>query len=289
MKNIFGIQMIIYKLLSIIFLHLFAMNRRVLFKFSLFCLFLFGLNTNAQTRFTHEVGFILGTGSIQTDYGARNEFSSAFGNFGVAIGAIHYLSFFKSNWERPYFADHFKIRTELSYMANKFKHRGKYVDPSRISITADKLRAMHGGNRMFNIGSQLEFYFKSFYQQEMMLFDDYSSDFNPYLSVGFQFNFFNPYVISELGDINQDITVLPDKWQLPGAIFQGNGTTYSFMLGTGTRYRINEDWEAVGDLRFQHFFSNKVDGLNAPVAENKNREWMVFFNVGLIYKLPFRY
>jgi len=151
------------------------------------------------------------------------------------------------------------------------------------------LRAMHGGNRMFNIGSQLEFYFRSFYQQEMQLFDDYNDNFNPYLSIGFQFNFFKPYVTSDLGDWHQDITLLPDKWQLPGGVFESRGTTYSFTLGGGTRYRINEDWEAVGDLRFQHFFSNKVDGLNAPVIENKNREWLVFFNVGLVYHLPYRW
>jgi len=265
------------------------MKSITLLKIILFYLLFVGLSVKAQTRFTHEVGLILGTGSMQTDYGARNEFQSTFGNFGVAIGGVHYLSFFKSNWEHPYFADHFKIRTELSFMSNKFKHHGKWVDPSRTSYGADKLRAMRGGNRMFNIGSQLEFYFKSFYQQEMQLFDDYNNNFNPYLSIGFQFNFFKPYVTSDLGDWHQDITLLPDKWQLPGGVFEARGTTYSFTLGGGTRYRINEDWEAVGDLRFQHFFSNKVDGLNAPVEENKNREWLVFFNVGLVYHLPYRW
>lgn len=243
--------------------------------------------TTAQTRFTHEFGFILGTGSMQTDYGARNEFKSTFGNFGFSIGAVHYLSFFKSNWERPYFADHFKIRTELSFMSNKFHHEGKWVDQQ--TDLAVKLRAMHGGNRMFNIGSQLEFYFNSFYEQEMRLFDDYNNNYNPYLSVGFQYNFFKPWVVSDLGDIHQNINLLPTKWTLPGAIFESRGVTYSFTMGGGTRYRINEDWEAVIDGRFQHFFSNKVDGLNAPVIENKNREWLVFVNVGLIYHLPFRF
>lgn len=251
-----------------------------------FFLFLVGFTTKAQTRYTQEVGLILGTGSMQTDYGARNQFQSTFGNFGVAIGGVHYLSFFKSNWDRPYFADHFKIRTELSFMSNKFKHQGRWV---KNKAPDNPLRAMHGGNRMFNIGSQLEFYFRSFYQQEMQLFDDYNDNFNPYLSIGFQFNFFKPYVTSDLGDWHQDITLLPDKWQLPGGVFESRGTTYSFTLGGGTRYRINEDWEVVGDLRFQHFFSNKVDGLNAPVIENKNREWLVFFNVGLVYHLPYRW
>ena len=265
------------------------MKSRTLLKIILFYLLFVSLSIKAQTRFTQEVGFILGTGSMQTDYGARNQFSSTFGNFGFAIGAVHYLSFFKSNWERPYFADHFKIRTEVSFMTNKFKHHGKFVAPDRTSVIADKLRAMHGGNRMFNIGSQLEFYFRSFYQQEMQLFDNYNDNFNPYLSIGFQFNFFKPYVVSDLGDIHQDITLLPDKWQLPGGIFEARGTTYSFTIGGGTRYRINQDWEAVIDGRFQHFFSNKVDGLNAPVEENKNREWLVFLNVGLVYHLPYRF
>ncbi len=244
------------------------------------------VTVTAQTRFTHEVGGFFGTGSMQTDYGARNQFQSTFGNFGFAIGGIHYLSFFKSNWERPYFADHFKIRSELSYMTNKFKHKGKWVENK---LPGNPLREMHGGNRMFNIGTQLEFYFNSFYEQEMRLFDDYNSNYNPYLSFGFQFNLFKPWVVSNNGDWHKDITLLPDKWQLPGGVFDSRGTTYSVTLGGGTRYRINEDWEAVIDGRFQHFFSNKVDGLNAPVPENKNREWMVFVNVGLIYHIPFRF
>jgi len=244
------------------------------------------MHINAQTRFTHEVGLILGAGSMQTDYGARNEFQSTFGNFGVAIGAVHYLSFFKSNWERPYFADHFKIRSELSYMTNKFKHHGRWVDGKPPE---NPLRAMHGGNRMFNLGAQLEYYFDSFYEEEQALFNDNENNFNPYLSVGFQFDFFKPYVISDLGDWHKDITLLPAKWQLPGGVFEGRGTTYSFTLGGGTRYRVNEDWDVVGDVRFQHFFSNKVDGLNAPVEENKNREWLVFLNVGLVYHIPFRF
>jgi|FLOH01.1.fsa_nt_gi hypothetical protein len=122
---------------------------------------------NAQTRFTQEVGLILGAGSMQTDYGARNQFQSTFGNFGFAIGAVHYLSFFKSNWEHPYFADHFKIRSELSFMTNKFKHQGKWVENK---TTGNPLREMHGGNRMFNLGAQLDCYFDSFYEEEQSLF-----------------------------------------------------------------------------------------------------------------------
>lgn len=289
MTNTFGVQKRIYKMLSIIFLHLSSMFMNLKAKFLLSFILLFFMFANSQTRFTHEVGGFLGTASIQTDYGARNNFQSSFGNFGFGIGAVHYLSFFKSNWESPYFADHFKIRSELSFMTNKFKHRGPFVAPDKTTVMADQLRAMHGGNRMFNLGFQLEFYFNSFYEQEMALFSRDDNNFNPYVSLGYQFNFFKPYVVSDLGDINQDRTVLPDKWQLPGAIFQESGTTYSFTLGGGTRYRVNEDWNIFADFRFQHFFSNKIDGLNAPVDENKNREWMVFVHVGLIYHLPFRF
>ncbi len=250
---------------------------------------LFFASTKAQTILTHEVGIIIGSGSIQTDYGARNNFESTFGNFGFGIGVIHYLSFFKSNWQYPYFADHFKIRTELSYTTNKFKHRGPFVDPSKTSLLANQLRAMHGGNRQINFGFQLEYYLKNFYLNKTQQFDD--AKFYPYFSVGIRYNIFKPYVISDLGDWHQDITLLPAKWQLPGAIFEKTGGTFSVSVGTGLRYRLNENWDLVTDFRYQQFFSNTVDGLNAPVVENKRKEGMFFLNFGLVYRIPygFRY
>lgn len=243
----------------------------------------------AQTVLTHEVGIILGSGSIQTDYGVRNNFQSTFGNFGTGAGIIYYASFFKSNWQHPYFADHFKIRGEISYTSNKFKHRGPLVAPSKTSVESDKLRAMHGGNRMLNLGLQLEYYFKNFYLNKTQQFDD--AKFYPYVSFGLRYNFFKPYVISDLGDWHKDITVLPTKWQLPGAIFEANGGTFTASVSAGVRYRMNEFWDLVADFRYQQFFSNTVDGLNAPVVENKRKEGMVYFTFGIVYRIPydFRY
>jgi len=265
------------------------MAKTIKLSYSFILLSLIFSGIRAQTVLTHEVGIIVGTGSIQTDYGARNNFQSTFGNFGTGVGIIHYLSFFKSNWQYPYFADHFKIRSEISYTSNKFKHFGPFVDPRKTSEEANKLRAMHGGNRMINIGLQLEYYFKNFYLNKTQQFDD--AKFYPYVSFGLRYNFFKPYVISDLGDWHKDITVLPAKWQLPGAIFDSYGSTFTVSLSTGVRYRMNEFWDLVADLRYQQFFSNTVDGLNAPVIENKRKEGMVYFTFGLVYRIPydFRY
>jgi len=238
---------------------------------------------------THEVGIIVGAESQQTDYGLRYNFKSTLGNYGNSKGIVHYLVFLKSDWEHPYFQDHFKIRTEITFSSNKFEHHGKLVDPSKTSQMAIKLRAMHGGNKMTNIGMQLEYYLKNFYLNKVQQFDD--NKFYPYFSAGIHYTFYKAYLNSDLGDWHQDVTVLPAKWQFPGAVSEGGGTTFGLSIGAGLRYRINENWDYVTDLRYQVFFANTVDGLNAPVIENKRKEGMYLLNFGLIYRIPydFRY
>ena len=55
---------------------------------------LISLNLFAQDGFSHEIGFITGSASFSTDYGARNDFlSNVGGNAGMGFGLIYYLRY----------------------------------------------------------------------------------------------------------------------------------------------------------------------------------------------------
>ncbi|GAG73665.1 unnamed protein product, partial [marine sediment metagenome] len=84
-------------------------------------LLIFSSFTYAQDEKSHEIGIISGSASFTTDYGQRNDFmSNVGGNVGMGIGVVYYLNFtdyrYRWNERTNYWAEHFRIRGELSYM-----------------------------------------------------------------------------------------------------------------------------------------------------------------------------
>ena len=67
----------------------------------------------------------------------------------------------------------------------------------------------------------------------------------------------------------------------------GNGGAFSLILGAGTRYKLSEKFDIAANFNWQYFFSDAVDGLQANVIENKNNEWLIHVQVGIIYHLNF--
>jgi hypothetical protein len=250
------------------------MNRKLIF-ISLTSLFL-TLLTNAQ-KLKHELGFFVGPVSIQSDYGERGDFGSTYGNVGIGAGVVYYLSFdeTRKRWNDygSYIKNHFRLKLELSYMSDNFIHRGSYADPNDISLEAIKYRAMEGSTKLFNAGGMMEFNLYEFYQQRI---------FNPYLSMGILYSSFDPDLKSKLGDINTDPSLIPAVYD--DGIFLEKGSTASFVIGGGARYKLNK-FDLLFDFRGQRFFSNKVDGLDPKLDQNKFREWLLFFNVGAVFKL----
>ncbi|WP_347172630.1 THC0290_0291 family protein [Polaribacter uvawellassae] len=243
------------------------------------------LSANAQ-HLTHDVGFFVGTATVQTDYGQRGDFLSSYGNSSLSISFIHYLHFFNTNtrWNAENdITNHLMVKTEFNIMAKEdFQHHGIYAQGN--SISAIQLRAMKGSISMLNFGVQAEYYFKDLRE---FMFPYSEMKWNPYVSLGFKYSTYKNTLTSDLGDWRTDITVLPTKYRVPGNIAVGNGGTFSFILGAGTRYKLSEKFDLAANFNWQYFFSDAVDGLQADVIENKNNEWLIHVQVGIIYHLNF--
>ena len=172
---------------------------------------LIAFNTIAQDKTSHEIGFISGSASFTTDYGERNHFkSNVGGNVGPGFGVVYYLNFtdyrYRWNERTNYFAEHFRVRGEISYMTADLDHFGEWVKPERQTPEADKLRAHHGKTRLLNIGSQLEFHWVDIVDFGSRRIPDLK--WSPYFSAGVFVDFYDPDIKSDLGNWND-----PGVWQ----------------------------------------------------------------------------
>ena len=257
-------------------------------------LLLVALSTKMSAQFdgfSHEIGIIAGPVAFQSDYGERYDLSTNAGNTGIGIGVVHYLNFrFDSDYNytsRSYFNDHFKVRTELSFITSKLNHFGEYVAPNKILLDAQQLRAMSGSTAVTNLGTQLEFF--------PLSIRDYSAvegSFAPFVSLGAQISYYSAKASSTLGALGTPATTFP-KYLTPSegrpfGFSNENATVWSVVSSVGTRYKLNESADLMIDLKFQYYFSNWVDGLNPNpdiYKENKANDWLVWLNFGYIYYL----
>ncbi len=249
-------------------------------------LFILGITNNifAQLGFSSEIGVIAGPVSFQSDYGERSEFGAYLGNTGFGIGFIHYvnLSYIGYNHYKPenYFDEHFKLRTEISYTKSKFQHYGQWVDNDNNSLGVQQLRSMRGETEITNIGLQLEYYLMDLHD-----FENTSSCFNPYVSFGAHYSFYNPKSYSLLGPLDNSFTTLP---KYIGATSNKSGSVMSIVGCMGTRYKLDPLSDLIIELKMQYYFSDWVDGLRPDPTihtENKANDWLVWLNVGYIYYL----
>ncbi len=238
----------------------------------------------SQFGFSHEIGIIAGPVVFYSDYGQRNDIETNMKNVGVGIGLIHYLNFaYRADCNcytrDTYFNDHFKLRNEISYHKSQFEHFGKWVDPSKTSLTANQLRAMEGSTSVFDIGSQLEYF-------PLSIRDFVGGRYKiaPFVSFGFHWVNFSPTASTSFGSQVVDSPLnVPDKYV--GATSNSPGSTWSVVWSLGFRYKLSPMSDLMLDGRWQHYFSNWVDGLNPDVPENKANDWIYWLNVGYILYL----
>jgi hypothetical protein len=245
----------------------------------------------SQFGFSHEIGVITGPVAFYSDFGQRNDFETNAGNVGWGVGLIHYLNFsYRADcncYTRDvWFNDHFKLRNEIDYHVTNFEHFGEWVEPDKTSLTADQLRAMKGKSRVFDIGSQLEYFPLSIRD-----FAAGAYKIAPFISAGVHWVSFDPEVYSELGELNSPLTTPLPKYL--NAFQQEGDSTWSIVMSVGIRYKLSPLSDLMLDSRWQYYFSNWVDGLNPneennggfPVPENKANDWIYWLNIGYIYYL----
>lgn len=253
----------------------------------LFLFVSFGLY--AQSEKSHEIGFISGSASFTTDYGQRNNFkANVGGNVGMGIGVIYYLNFtdyrYRWNLRTSYFAEHFRVRAEASYMSAKLEHFGIYAEAP--GEWGDRLRAHTGKTYLLNLGAQMEFHWVDIVDFGSRRIPDLK--WSPYISAGAFVDYYNPSIKSTMGDWDKADVLYP-KWDItkfPGAANDKANVTMSATFGVGTRYKVGEYSDILIESRWQYFFSNYVDGLNAKNdPANKFNDWLLWVHLGYVYYL----
>jgi len=234
----------------------------------------------SQSRFSHEAGVMFGVTSFQTDFGLTNDFASANAST-MGFGVMHYLKFFGNqyNWRSgsTFWSEHFMLRTEFNFMNNKtIRHEVDYND--------DRMKSMTGQIQMYNIGTNLEFYF--FDMEDYASYYRNDNKLNPFINVGIHYSFYNPDILfngESLEGKEEPYTDLIPKWQ-EGAIYLEKDATFAASVGAGIRYSIS-DVDLVLEGRWQHFFSDKVDGLDDTSTDSASdfNDTMVVINAGIIY------
>ena len=244
---------------------------------------------HSQFGFSPEIGIITGPVQFRSDYGLRNDSQTNMGNSGFGIGIVNYLNFsYQRNYNyssrETYFKDHFKVRSELSWNKTNLEHFGEFVDPSKTSEDAKRLRGHKGAAKNLDLGLQLEFYPYSIKEFEYL-----TPRLSPFISLGLHYTFFTSEVTttynnpnaSAIGDI-LDPTNFYSGWD-PGSVRAASGNAWSVVSSIGVRYKLNTLSDLMLDLRGQYFLSDWVDGLNHQLSFNQNNDWLVWLNVGYIY------
>lgn len=238
--------------------------------------------------FSHELGVIAGPIALRSDFGERNNFETNAGNAGYGVGLVHYINFsYRADCNcyttDNFYNDHVKLRTEVSYNKTKLEHFGKWVDDKRQTENAKRLRAHTGEANNLDIGVQFELYFNS-----IRSFQAFGYRFNPYVSAGAHFTSFTPKVYTTYGDGKiTDSNNFFQPWYKDNAkpIDPTSGSTYSFVWGTGVRYKLTMLSDLLLDLRWQYFGQDWIDGLNHNLESNKTNDWLNWLTIGYVYYL----
>ena len=253
------------------------------------CLILFVQNAFSQLGFSHEIGVIAGPVEFRSDFGQRYDERTNLGNSGFGIGLVHYINFaYRADCNcystDTYFNDHFKLRSEISYNYTKLDHFGKWVQPDRTSLDADRLRAQHGVAENLDVGMQLEYFPLS-----IRSFQAFAYRFAPFVSLGVHWTSSSPQASSDFGNIyNPAFVYQPWVTNVPQDFYpisEETRSAWSMVTSVGVRYKLTPLSDLMLDLRWQLYFDDWIDGLNHTLNSNKYNDWLVWLNFGYIYYL----
>lgn len=239
-----------------------------------------GLPTQAQFGFSHEVGVIAGPVAFQSDYGERYDFDTNKGNVGIGIGLIHYINFaYRADCNcrsrETYWNDHFKIRSQLAYHMTTLNHLGDLADKN--SIGGLQLRSMEGKAKVLELGAHLEYFPLSIRD-----FQSGGGKWAPYIGLGLHYVNYKPEAESSLGPLGNSITTFPT---FIDRIDTSRGSTVAYVADLGVRYKLAPLSDLLISSAWHYYDDNYVDGLSPNNVNNRNDDWIWWFNVGFIYYL----
>jgi hypothetical protein len=145
------------------------------------------------------------------------------------------------------------------------------------------MERMTGSVKMYNAGFNLEYYFIEL--EDYTSFFRSSGSINPFVSLGLHYTYAQPDIFVDgvsLKGQEEPYEELIPKWQ-EGAIFLDDQSLISATGSAGVRFGLDMVY-LVLEGRYQYFFGDKLEGLDAPNDPgNKNNDTMVFINVGVVY------
>ncbi|WP_264566207.1 THC0290_0291 family protein [Flavobacterium sp. N3904] len=253
--------------------------------FILLILMCWSNRTLSQSGIVHEIGVIAGPVQFRSDYGQRDNVQTNMNNTGFGLGIIDYLNFSYNDNQNIYFKEHFKIRNELSYSKTDLQNYGQWVEKN--TLPSQQLAAMRGSTQLINLGTQLEFYPLHIHD-----FENTMGSFAPYASLGIQISYYSATATSTMGELGNTATTHP-KYLVPSdghphGYATESKAVISEVFDIGTRYKLNRMSDLIIDLRYQHFESDWVDGLNPNkdiYTENKSNDSLLWLTVGYIFYL----
>jgi hypothetical protein len=239
----------------------------------------------SQGGIVHEIGVIAGPVQFRSDYGQRDDVQTNLNNTGFGLGIIDYLNFSYNDNRNIYFKEHFKVRNELSYSKTDLQNYGQWVEKN--TLPSKQLAAMRGSTQLINLGTQLEFYPVHIHD-----FENTMGSFAPYIGLGVQMSYYTAAVTSKMGQLGNVATTYP-KYLVPSdghahGYANESKAVFSEVINIGTRYKLNQMSDLIIDLRYQHFESDWVDGLNPNndiYTENKSNDALLWISVGYIFYL----
>lgn len=232
--------------------------------------------SSSSGRLINELGIVAGPLIFKSNYLSKSKVD--FDNVGLGVGIVHYLNF--SSGRQVYFNDHFKIRNEVVYQTIKLENNGTKVNDK--TKEGAKLAAMHGKTKIWEIGTNLEWY-----PFGITRFQNAVGNLTPYANFGIHFVHYSPEVQSNLGDgLGYDQAVTPKKFLSPigepSYINTNSGNTFSLSGSLGLRYKIGERSDLQLDFRLVYYGSSKIEGIDTEGGYNDAMAWM---SLGYIYYL----
>ncbi len=238
------------------------------------CILVISVKINAQTVINSEIGVYLGPTFMQTDYGEAHNFKSSTNNGGFGYGIAYVAAFSNSKYNSIVFSTiskHLKERFEFSFSKTRFEYDGAPVN-NLSSPEYENYKAMKGETKLYNFGLLSEIYFLSL---------EHHSKFQPYFITGMSYTSATPSL--------KTTKPLPNAF-LPESdnVFLEKQNVFSFTSGLGFRYKLN-NIDFLLESRYNPFFSDRIEGLDANVDADKNNDTQVIFNIGIVFHLDKKY